>query len=380
MAAVGSTIPHPLKLLLLMVVVVTCMAGEYCDDFESDDFGTFWTQGALDSGGKWQPASYQELQQTIADFPAPASGDTVVYLTPLAGGYMSARLQMTAGYLFPEGSTLSFRYWLRSQWRGSGTLEVHRVLGSQEEAEPILSLTEFSGPDNTQWMEANVTVPTSSSTFKLLIFGACGTGELNNIAIDDIKVCGPAGLDQKCIPLTTTSTEASTTTATTEPSSVQTTAQSESTPSGGPTAATTAGSPGTDPTASDRPTSPEGPTSAEPVTTPTSGPTVSTSRSPTGRPPTAAPPTAPAPADGSRLGPSGLLWAVLAVLAASVALLLLLALGRRRNSARSDRLPLVRQPSSSGSGSSGSGSSGWFDYLHSDPWRQAHDKMAQLRY
>ena len=159
-----------LPLLLLLLTARARSAGEYCDDFEGGDFGTFWSQGALNTGGEWKPSSYRELLQSIPDFPAPASGDTLVYLTPAASGYMSAQLQMTTAYRFPEGSSLSFRYWLRSQWLGSGTLEVHRLIGSMDEAQPILSLTEYSGPSNSDWMVANVTVPPHSETFKVSAF------------------------------------------------------------------------------------------------------------------------------------------------------------------------------------------------------------------
>ena len=154
--------------VLCLMILTTARAGEYCDDFENGDFGDFWTQGNNDQGGQWKPSSFSELKETIPDFPEPASGDSVVYLTPdPSSGYMGAQLVMVSSYSFPEGSSLSFRYWLRSQWPGSGTFEVRRVIGSQEEPNPILSLTADSGPDNADWMEANVTVPSYDKEFKV---------------------------------------------------------------------------------------------------------------------------------------------------------------------------------------------------------------------
>ena len=131
--------------------------------------GHFWTDNSLDYDSKWEPSSYQELKETIFDFPEPASGDTVLYLTPRdeTTTYVSARLVTKEAYIFPEGSSIYFRYWLRSKYVASGTLELRRVNGTMEEPNAIHSLTEQSGPDVHTWREVNITIPTTTEYFKV---------------------------------------------------------------------------------------------------------------------------------------------------------------------------------------------------------------------
>ena len=150
------------------MILTTARAGEYCDDFEDGHLGDFWRQSVRDTGGKWKPSSYLELKKDIPDFPEPADGDTVVYLTPESGSsYVSARLVMKDAYDFPEGSSIYFRYWLRSEYDASGTLEVRKVIGTMEEPDPICTLTDQSGPNVVNWKEVNITIPTEDEDFKV---------------------------------------------------------------------------------------------------------------------------------------------------------------------------------------------------------------------
>lgn len=158
-----------MPLLALLSGLLASSAGEICDDFEDGDFGKYWQElGSSDYGGQWQARDYDELKQNITDFPQPASGSTVVYLTASPRSTsVSARLRTVTSYTFPNGSSISFRYWLRSQWPGSGTFEVHRLVGSQEEPEVILSLTDLSGPDCSDWSEASAPIPPHSGKFQV---------------------------------------------------------------------------------------------------------------------------------------------------------------------------------------------------------------------
>ena len=162
------SLPVPLLLLL-----ATAWAGEYCEDFENGDLGDFWRQSPLDIGGKWEPSSYTELKETIPDFPEPASGDTVVYLTPenanARGGstFVSARLVMSDAYIYPAGSSIYFRYWLRSDSEQSGTLELQHMVGAMEQPEVLYSLTDQSGPDVDTWKEINITIPEGNEAYKV---------------------------------------------------------------------------------------------------------------------------------------------------------------------------------------------------------------------
>ncbi|XP_043208696.1 uncharacterized protein LOC122374162 [Amphibalanus amphitrite] len=174
--------------------------GEYCDDFESDDFGLFWRQSRWDSGGHWEQSAFSRLRDTVPDFPAPASGDWLVFLTPAAGSsFAAARLQMTAELVFPAGSRLSFRYWLRSQVPAGAALFVKRCVGEEEDRESLLDLSETAAPGNDRWTEVSVAVPADPRPAKIIIFGSRGTQPLDSIAIDDIRICGPEGLDHQCL-------------------------------------------------------------------------------------------------------------------------------------------------------------------------------------
>ena len=150
------------------LMLAAARAGQYCEDFESGTLGDFWRQSLRDSGGRWKPSSYVELKKSISDFPEPASGDTVVYLTPEENSYsVGARLVMKDAYDFPEGSSIYFRYWLRSEYPQSGTFELRKVIGTNEEPDPIFSLTDQSGPNVDNWNEINITIPTGDDAFKV---------------------------------------------------------------------------------------------------------------------------------------------------------------------------------------------------------------------
>ena len=161
----GVIMRRSLESAALLAILAMARSGEYCDDFEDGDLGPVWTTNSdLDSRGQWEVSSYQQLKSSIPDFPAPARGDSVAYLTPMDPYqvYVYARLQMSEEYVFPEGSSVSFRYWLRTDYPGSGTLEVRQQIRGVEEKEPLISLTETSGPNNTQWKEVNVSIPAST--------------------------------------------------------------------------------------------------------------------------------------------------------------------------------------------------------------------------
>ncbi|KAF0305239.1 Myosin heavy chain, muscle [Amphibalanus amphitrite] len=194
-----------LSWLLLWAAAGTLAAGDYCEDFERGELGPFWSTSPLDSRGHWKATGYEQLRPAVPDFPAPADGSTVAYLTADFNQiYVYARLQMTSEMVLPAGSSVSLRYWLRTDYPGSGTLEVRRQVDGVEEKEPLISLTDTSGPNNTQWAEVSVPIPDSSRPQKIIIFGGCATHEQNNIAVDDITICGPEGLNQECNSLTTT--------------------------------------------------------------------------------------------------------------------------------------------------------------------------------
>ena len=151
-------------ILLAPLLMTTSLAGEYCDNFEtSGDFGSFWKQVTQDSAGKWEPTSYKEISKTIADFPAPASGDTVLYLTPPQGGSTaSARMETIDSFGFPDHSNISFRYWLRSKYTASATLYV-KLASNMSEGDTIIDLSPRSSPDNSDWMEASVPIATKDN-------------------------------------------------------------------------------------------------------------------------------------------------------------------------------------------------------------------------
>ena len=152
--------------MLCLLLVTTTQADEYCEDFEDGGLGAFWTAGH-DSGGHWKASSYSELKQKIPDFPEPASGDGIVYLTLSHGSsYVSAAMEMVSEYSFSDGSSMQFRYWLRSMYTGSGFLSVKRVVGGQVN-DTILDLTRKSGPNVDEWKEAKVEIPSSDQKFKV---------------------------------------------------------------------------------------------------------------------------------------------------------------------------------------------------------------------
>ena len=160
------------RLLLLVCAAALwsgpARAGQYCEDFERGTLEPFFTTSDLDSRGHWIASDYLQLQRSIPDFPAPASGTWVAYLTADPNMiYVYARLQMIDEYVFPAGSSVSFRYWARTDYPGSGTLEVRRQIADVEEKEPILSLTDLSGPNNTQWVEVTAPIPDSTKPQKV---------------------------------------------------------------------------------------------------------------------------------------------------------------------------------------------------------------------
>ena len=150
------------------MILTTARAGEYCDDFENGDFGDFWTQ-EKNFGGQWKPSSFSELKETIPDFPEPASGDTVVYLTPEPTSFsMRARLVMKEAYDFSEeGSSIYFRYWLRSEYLESGTLQLYKLIGTGEAPKMIRSFNNESGPGVDYWKDVNFTLTAEDEPFKV---------------------------------------------------------------------------------------------------------------------------------------------------------------------------------------------------------------------
>ena len=164
----SDSMPRLLLCAAVLAWLAAVRAEGYCEDFESGELAPFWSISELDSRGHWKATSYDQLQQKIPDFPAPAQGDVVAYLTADPNQiYVYARLQMSDEYVLPAGSSVSLRYWLRTDYPGSGTLEVRRQVDGVEEKEPLVSLTDTSGPNNTRWMELSAPIPDSSRTQKV---------------------------------------------------------------------------------------------------------------------------------------------------------------------------------------------------------------------
>ena len=160
----------PLTLTLLTLASAVLTGADYCEDFESGTTGGFWSENPLDQAGSWEVRLASELRQTVPDLPVEPSGEYLAYIVPLnfsTTEYVHGRLVTSQALEFPEGSSISFRYWIRSKYEASAALDVRFVIGTAEQPTPFLDLTSQSRPTNDQWMEVTAEIPTSSQPVKV---------------------------------------------------------------------------------------------------------------------------------------------------------------------------------------------------------------------
>ncbi|KAF0308548.1 hypothetical protein FJT64_020234 [Amphibalanus amphitrite] len=184
--------------LTLLAVSAALTAADYCEDFESGDSGQLWSGNPLDQAGTWEVRLASELRRQVPDLPAEPSGRYLAWVAPLnfsSTEYVHGRLVTTAALPYPAGSSISFRYWIRSQYVSSAALDVRFVVGTAEQPTPFLDLSDQSGPTNDQWRTVTAQIPASSQPVKLSIFGGRGLDQLDQVAIDDITVHAPPTQD-----------------------------------------------------------------------------------------------------------------------------------------------------------------------------------------
>ena len=158
-----------LTLTLLVLALAAPALGDYCEDFETGTTGNFWAVNPLDTSGSWDVLSASELRQKVPDLPPEPSGAYLAYISPKnsTNSYIHGRLVTSTALRYPAGSSISFRYWIRSRYEASAALDVRFVIGTAEQPTPFLDLSSESRPTNDQWKTVTAEIPASSEPVKV---------------------------------------------------------------------------------------------------------------------------------------------------------------------------------------------------------------------
>lgn len=176
-----------LSLLLCAALASHCSA-DIAENFENG-IGKFWMNWVDDAGGHWVPAHADG--ESIPARPVDDAG--VLMVVPEPDQESAAAHLYSPLMSFPENARIRLKFWIRASLESANNLLLMMVEDNVEKP-AFLDLTQYAKPDNNKWLDVEVAVPETNTTFShICLFGFRHSAPLDAVAIDDLVLVGVDG-------------------------------------------------------------------------------------------------------------------------------------------------------------------------------------------